>query len=215
MTTIRNQIPNQFLFFRKIPILNQTRGPTLRNLLKGNFKGYCKTPTAKQQRQAQTANCQSSTGNHQPQTAKRKSPNANRQTQNANHQTQTANRQTQTTKRKPPTAKRKPRKPPTAQTAHCANRQPRKRQPRKPPTAQTANCANRQSRKPPTAQTANRANRQPRKPIESQLIGSQMHNKFERNRPSRSWDTDVGCASAHVQTAMWNVTHDMWKPSNQ
>ena len=84
-----------------------TRGPTLRNLLKGNFKGYCKAPTAKQQRQAQTANRQSSTRNHQPQTPKRKPPNANRQMQTAKRKPPNANRQTQTTKRKP-------RKPPTA-----------------------------------------------------------------------------------------------------
>ena len=187
-----------------------TRGSTLRNLLKGNFKGYRKTPTVKQQRQARTANRQSSTANRKPPIVNRKPP-------TANCKLLTAKRKRPNAKRKPPTANRinrQPRKPPTAQTAHRsnrANRQSRKpstaqtvnrancqsrkpptanranRQSRKLPTAQTANAnrANRQPRKPPTAQTANRANRPPRKLIGSQLIGSQIHNKFERNRPSR------------------------------
>ena len=93
-------LPHRSSFIFYLLYLLFTRGPTLRNLLKGNFKGYCKTPTVKQQRQAQTANLQSSTANHQPQTEKRKPPNANRQTQTAKH--------------KPPTTKRKPRKPPIA-----------------------------------------------------------------------------------------------------
>ena len=95
-----------------LSIFMKTRGPTLRNLLKGKFKGYRQTPTVKQ-RQAQTASCQSSTANHQPQTGKRKPPNAKRKPPNTN----------------PNRANRPPRKPPTAQTTNRVNRQLRK-----PPT---------------------------------------------------------------------------------